>query len=101
MSVRICDGGLDAFRNAANSDHAESVMPGIEGTESELCELLTAILRATPPPMQVLSLVRRLYLPDWLAFSGAIYQPRAAAHVRRRWPDLVIDNEPRSFSGVN
>jgi uncharacterized protein len=50
-------------------------MPGVEGTESELCELLTAILRATPSLMQVLSLARRLYLPDWLVFSGAIYQP--------------------------
>jgi hypothetical protein len=26
---------------------------------------------------------------------------RAFANVRRRWPELVIDNDPGSFSGVN
>jgi uncharacterized protein len=36
---------------------------------------LTAILRTTPPLMQVLSVVRRLCLPDWLVFSGAVHQP--------------------------
>jgi uncharacterized protein len=61
--------------NAANSDHAECVMPGIEGTESELRGRLTAILRATPPLMRVLSVARHLRLPDWLVFSGAVYQP--------------------------
>src|SRR5215469_7610258 len=50
-------------------------MPGVEATESKLFERLTAIMRATPPMMQVLSVARRLYLPDWLAFSGAVYQP--------------------------
>jgi hypothetical protein len=25
---------------------------------------------------------------------------RTAADVRRRWPELVIDNGPRDFSGV-
>jgi hypothetical protein len=50
-------------------------MPGVETSESELQERLTAILRAMPPLMQVLSVVRRLCLPDWLVFSGAVYQP--------------------------
>jgi uncharacterized protein len=50
-------------------------MPGIEGTEIELHERLTAIVRATPPLMQVLSVARHLNLPDWLVFSGAVYQP--------------------------
>src|SRR5437870_983303 len=50
-------------------------MPGIEAGESELRERLTAIVRATPVLMQVLSVARHLSLPDWLVFSGAIYQP--------------------------
>jgi hypothetical protein len=49
--------------------------PGVEASESELREHLTAILRATPPLMQVLSVARYLRLPDWLVFSGAVYQP--------------------------
>jgi hypothetical protein len=50
-------------------------MPGVEGTESEFRERLSAILTATPPLMQVLSVARHLRLPDWLVFSGAVYQP--------------------------
>ena len=50
-------------------------MPGVEGTESEFRERLSAILTATPLLMQVLSVARHLGLPDWLVFSGAIYQP--------------------------
>jgi hypothetical protein len=50
-------------------------MPGVEASESELRERLTAILRATPPLMRVLSVARHLCLPDWLLFSGAVYQP--------------------------
>jgi|HubBroStandDraft_6_1064221.scaffolds.fasta_scaffold91597_3 hypothetical protein len=50
-------------------------MLGVETSESELHERLTAILRAMPPLMQVLSVARRLCLPDWLVFSGAVYQP--------------------------
>jgi hypothetical protein len=56
-------------------DHADSTMPGIEGTGSELRECLTTVLRATPPLMQALTVARRLSLPDWLVFSGAVYQP--------------------------
>src|SRR6266403_1776837 len=50
-------------------------MPGVEGTESEFRERLSTILTATPALMQVLSVARHLSLPDWLVFSGAIYQP--------------------------
>src|SRR5256885_7949256 len=50
-------------------------MPGVEASESELRERLTAILCATPPLMRVLSVARHLCLPDWLVFSGAVYQP--------------------------
>jgi len=44
-------------------------------SQSELRERLTAILRATPPLMRVLSVARYLCLSDWLVFSGAVYQP--------------------------
>jgi hypothetical protein len=50
-------------------------MLGVEANESELHERLTAIVRATPPLMQVLSGARHLCLPDWFLFSGAVYQP--------------------------
>ena len=36
---------------------------------------MVAILRATPTLMRVLATARDLDLPDWLVFSGAIYQP--------------------------
>ena len=47
----------------------------METDETELRERLTAILRSTPPLMRVLSIARHLCLPDWLVFSGAVYQP--------------------------
>jgi hypothetical protein len=50
-------------------------MPGVEASANELRERLTAILRSTPPLMWVLSVARHLSLPDWLVFSGAVYQP--------------------------
>jgi hypothetical protein len=50
-------------------------MLGVEANESELHERLTEIVRATPPLMRVLSGARHLCLPDWLVFSGAVYQP--------------------------
>jgi hypothetical protein len=50
-------------------------MLGDKASESELRERLTEIVRATPPLMQVLSVARGLCLPDWLVFSGAVYQP--------------------------
>jgi len=36
---------------------------------------LESILRGAPALMQVLSVARDLDLPDWLLFSGAVYQP--------------------------
>jgi hypothetical protein len=50
-------------------------MPGSEASEKEFRERLTAILHATPPLMQVLSVARHLCIPYWLVFSGAVYQP--------------------------
>jgi len=47
----------------------------METGESEFRQRLTAILRATPPLMRVLTVARRLCLSDWLMFSGAVYQP--------------------------
>jgi hypothetical protein len=42
---------------------------------SDLEDRLRGILRRTPRLMQVLETARRLALPDWLVFSGAVYQP--------------------------
>ena len=50
-------------------------MTDVEAGGRELHGRLTAILRATPPLMRVLTVARRLCLPDWLVFSGAVYQP--------------------------
>lgn len=36
---------------------------------------LEDIVRATPSLMHVLAVARELDLPDWLIFSGAVYQP--------------------------
>ena len=50
-------------------------MLSVETEESELRGHLTAILLATPSLLRVLAVARRLCLPDWLVFSGAVYQP--------------------------
>src|SRR5271155_3707735 len=50
-------------------------MPSVDESERKFRERLTAILRATPPLMRVLSVARHLCLPDWFIFSGAVYQP--------------------------
>jgi len=50
-------------------------IPDAEASESKLRERLTTVLLATPPLMRVLTVARRLCLPDWLVFSGAVYQP--------------------------
>jgi hypothetical protein len=42
---------------------------------AELEDRLTAILRRCPGLMRVMTTVRDLTLPDWMIFSGAIYQP--------------------------
>ena len=58
-------------------------------TEHGLTERLAAILRATPVLMQLLRTLRRLDLPDWLVFSGAVYQP-VLNHLTGRAPDFGI-----------
>jgi len=70
-------------------------MLGDEASESELRERLAAILRSTPPLMRVLSVARRLCLPDWLVFSGAVYQPvlnhlTLMSEVKGRGSDLAF-----------
>lgn len=41
---------------------------------TDLEQRLEAIVRASPSLMQVLTTARALDLPDWLIFSGAVYQ---------------------------
>jgi uncharacterized protein len=50
---------------------------------------LEAILRASPSMMQVLQTARELDLPDWLIFSGAVYQ-RVLNQLTGRDPDYGI-----------
>src|SRR5881227_3878582 len=64
-------------------------MPNVDTDESELRERLTAIARATTPLMRVLAVARHLCLPDWLVFSGAVYQP-VLNHLTGRQPDYGI-----------
>src|SRR6516162_7047428 len=47
----------------------------MEAAESELRYHLSEIVRRTPPLLRVLTVYRGLCLPDWLVFSGAVYQP--------------------------
>jgi hypothetical protein len=42
---------------------------------SDLAARLAAILRQAPGLMRGLTVARDLALPDWLVFSGAVYQP--------------------------
>jgi hypothetical protein len=64
-------------------------MLGVEANESELRERLTEIVCATPPLMRVLAVARHLRLPDWLVFSGAVYQP-VLNHLTHRRLDYGI-----------
>ncbi|HEX3407400.1 MAG TPA: nucleotidyltransferase family protein [Caulobacteraceae bacterium] len=50
---------------------------------------LEAILRGSPSMMQVLETTRDLDLPDWLIFSGAVYQ-RVLNQLTGRDPDYGI-----------
>ena len=50
---------------------------------------LEGIVRGSPSLMQVLRTARDLDLPDWLIFSGAIYQ-RVLNHLTGRDPDYGI-----------
>lgn len=47
------------------------------------------IVRGVPTTMQVLETVRALDLPDWMIFSGAVYQP-VWNHLTGRAPDYGI-----------
>jgi uncharacterized protein len=60
---------------------------------------LSQIVQATPALMQVMRTARRLNLPDWLVFSGAIYQP-VLNHLTGRPPDYGIrDYDLAYFDG--
>jgi hypothetical protein len=50
-------------------------LPSLEAAEFELRYRLSEIVRRTPPLLRVLTVCRGLCLPDWLVFSGAVYQP--------------------------
>jgi len=50
---------------------------------------LEAVVRATPDLMHVLRTARALDLPDWLIFSGAVYQP-VWNHLTGREPSFGI-----------
>ncbi len=56
---------------------------------SELEARLETILRGAPSLMRVLNQARDLNLPDWLLFSGAIYQP-VLNHLTGRAPDYGV-----------
>ena len=55
----------------------------------ELEERLEEIVRTGPTLMRVLTIARELDLPDWLIFSGAVYQ-RVLNHLTGRDPDYGI-----------
>ncbi len=63
------------------------------------CERLTGILRATLQLMQVLRVVRSLELPDWLVFSGAVYQP-VFNHLTGRAPGHGIKDYDVAYFGL-
>lgn len=58
-------------------------------SDAELQGRLETILRASPSMMGVLETARALDLPDWLIFSGAIYQ-RVLNDLTGRDPDYGI-----------
>src|ERR1700747_1223010 len=66
-------------------------MPNLEADESQLRYRLSEIVRSTPPLLRVLSVARRLCLPDWLVFSGAVYQP-VLNHLTGRPLDYGIED---------
>lgn len=57
--------------------------------EPELEQRLAEILRAAPSLMGVMKTARDLALPDWMIFSGAIYQ-KALNHLTGRDPDYGL-----------
>jgi hypothetical protein len=57
--------------------------------EAELRSRLESVIRAAPDLMHVLAVARGLDLPDWLIFSGAVYQP-VWNHLTGRPPSFGI-----------
>ena len=60
-----------------------------QGLSGDLESRLEGIVRAAPSLMTVLATARDLALPDWMVFSGAIYQ-RVLNHLTGRDPDYGI-----------
>lgn len=58
-------------------------------SEGALDQRLEAVVRGSEPLMQVLRTARELDLPDWLIFSGAVYQ-RVLNHLTGRDPDYGV-----------
>lgn len=58
-------------------------------TGAPLARRLEAIVRASSSLMKVLDVARALELPDWLLFSGAVYQ-RVLNHLTGRAPDYGV-----------
>jgi hypothetical protein len=56
---------------------------------SSLEDRFVQIVRGVPTTMHVLETVRALNLPDWMIFSGAVYQP-VWNHLTGRAPDYGI-----------
>lgn len=65
-----------------------------------LAARLEAILRATPQLMAVMGAVRALDLPDWMIFSGAVYQP-VLNHLTGRDPDYGIKDYDVAYFDPN
>jgi hypothetical protein len=61
----------------------------LEALSEDLEARLEAIVRASPSLMAVLTTARALALPDWMIFSGAVYQ-RVLNHLTGRDPDYGI-----------
>jgi hypothetical protein len=66
---------------------------------AELVERLTEILRRAPVLMRVLQTARVLDLPDWLVFSGAVYQT-VLNHLTGRPPDYGIKDYDLAYFDV-
>ncbi len=58
-------------------------------SDGPLEQRLADILRAAPSLMRVMAIARDLALPDWMIFSGAIYQ-KAVNHLTGREPDYGL-----------
>ena len=58
-------------------------------SEADLERRLAEILRQAPSLMGVMATARDLNLPDWMIFSGAIYQ-KALNHITGRDPDYGL-----------